>query len=73
MEVLCWECHFLGYLAPVEGAAEVMEKFPQAVFISSGHCHVVTPQPLVCPSFAHIDSLISSDKALSILSFSLAV
>lgn len=49
MEVLCWECHVLGYLAPVEGAAEVMEKFPQAVFISSGHCHVVTPSLWFAP------------------------
>lgn len=46
MEVFCWEHHFLSYLAPVEGAAEVIEKFPQAVFISSGHCHIHSdPQP----------------------------
>lgn len=44
-----------------------MEKFPQTVFISFDHCHRATFSLWSAPFFPCTNSLISNDKAVSIL------
>lgn len=58
---------FSQFLVSVERAAEVMEKFPQAGFISADHCHAMTLSLSLASSFTQTSSLISNDEAVSVL------
>lgn len=58
---------FSQFCVSVERAAEVMEMFPQAGFTSADHCHAMTLSLWLAASFTQTSSLMSNDKAVSVL------